>query len=400
MNRDPLRDRQQTPLPQTSSSRRRFLGIATLAAADLLIVAAKPAHATPAPSVNGRGVALLQPADEDNAPDPATIAAGAAVVSAVWTSATSIKSLFFDDKNEGLKQRLRVIQAQNAQIIRLLGRVLEILDQLGVIVQQAVREEFRRNGLRHLNTVCAELLDTRMAEADDSSYATAAAEEYRQLLPVLSDRIRQLTQYEDFGYGLYDSVGHAMVMQLWIYKRLAIHPARLRQAGSTFVDYFTAVLDPQREGSVGWQLARTRAQHARLETILTGADKLSADRFSMIVRSKVNIGKNGRTTYYADLKQTLTGSRETGYSHVQEYVNRTQETSERPDHQNDHGHMKSITLPVPDPVDPGDGTPAGRASYFNAVRAAYNEVGLTIPVLAKAADCAALYRDVAQEQSG
>lgn len=326
------------------------------------------------------------------------------VTAALFTIATGIKDLFFDKSSRDIKRRLNQLRAQNSEIIRLLGEVLSVLNGLGVVVQRAVREEFQSKTLRDLNTAFVGVIQNRLAETEDATYASEAEAEYRLLLWSIRSLSGDLARYQDFGFGLFDWVGHGMMLELWLYERLGTHFARVRQAANGFVEYFDAVLDPTLENSLGAQLAKARARRDRFDELLMEADALAAQLAGVIVKRRVQTGKKGRITYYADVQQTLTGSRAAGYSYRQEYVNPTSVEAPSPggnvssDRGGSQGGINKNKL-VPDPVDNGDRTPAGRASYFNAVRAAYAGLMQEMPALENAARSAQLYLDAARERT-
>lgn len=350
----------------------------------------------PAPSKVAEKAAAL-------ATDPATVLA---VANGGLDVAIKLKQLFGsgDSGDREIRQRLRAIQQQNAQIIARLNQVLEILNNLGVIVSQSVRAELVEQQRAVVGSNLQLFYETYGAELDDTSARarSIAYQRYeRDLLPALRPLIRQFAENTDhYGFGAFETVGQGMLAETWMARRIREPLAFRKQAGATYATYFTRVLDPQIANSVGGQLAAKSAQRNRLKAILDGADARVRGGFSITRRERTGTRpcRGGRITITHNITYTVQGDQAAGYRLVE-----TARTGAREDNSQcttGDGPTCPMCLDnalLPDPVDNGDMTPQGRVAYWNAVRKHHVEVAHEVTALEAFARTAQTYLEVAQQ---
>lgn len=329
--------------------------------------------------------------------DPGT---ALAVAGAVLDVAVKLKSLFgrSDDGRETRRQ-LAVIQAQNAEIINRLGQVLDILNNLGVIVQRSVREEL----LTHIRTTLGSnfqlYYETRAAEMEDPRSRSTAYQRYeRDILPAIRPLARQIANREVYGFAHFNAVGHSMFIETWIARRLREPVAFRKQSGQFYKAYFGQVLDPTIAGSVGQRLAASIAQRDRLSTILDQADAVVASgrTWTATEVTRRTRCRGGERTTLIDVTRVVRGDRTAGYS-VVEVSRGNQRNEDTCDYDGPRCRQCLALTDLSDPVDTGDQSAAGRADYWNAVRQVHSQVAGDVEVLSKTAETAKVYLEQADQ---
>ncbi|BDU16924.1 hypothetical protein [Lysobacter auxotrophicus] len=289
--------------------------------------------------------------------DPVT---AIAVTNGALDIAIKLKSLFGSRRdNAETKKMLGILIKQNAKIISQLNQVLAILNNLGVIVQQAVRTElatFLKDG------ISADLLsfyETYAVDVEHPELDKEVRSRYEAILPTFVRGGRQFTLSDTYGFGHFHTVGLAMVMEDWIRERLGQHITFRTQAMNTYIAYLERVIDPSEPGSVGAQLAVADAQIARLSALLDAAD--AKVRAGFTLKGRVRWKTDGGWDIELTTFHTAKGDRVTGYSvHSEE-----KETAR----ERNNPHLAERVAGA-DPIDNGDKSVQGRVAYWNAIRAA------------------------------
>ncbi|UKE47062.1 hypothetical protein [Xanthomonas cerealis] len=279
--------------------------------------------------------------------------------------AIKLKSLLGggDDDSARILKELAIIRRQNEIIIKQLAAVLDILNNLGVIVRKAVRDEIVQLIKDRLSVALVRFYETYHVEVEHPELKEQATQKYAALRPTFADLGYLLATGRTYGYGHFHTVGLAMIVGDWLAMRLGDAPAFRRQALLTYIAYFEDALHPGEPGSIGAQLLSLRGQTDRLNTILDQADRKVADGFS---RTFDQVKQERSKTYYYKVTEAAVGDRVKGYS-----VNRTETLvkTEFVGGQN-AGGVGGGTHFMPDPVDTGDNSLKGRVSYWNAVSTA------------------------------
>lgn len=323
-----------------------------------------------------------------------------AVAAAVFSIASSLKTLFGSrDSNRAIKQRLDQIIAQNQHIIQMLGEIVVILNNLGVIVRESVRLELIFDKQTALIGESRQLFDVWSAELVDGLARRQAEQRYRNdILPDVRDLANQLM---DSGYGFTpaDTIGMAMMMEFWMSRRLGERRSFRRQTGETYVRYFDRALDPLGEGTPAKALAYATAQRDRMKAILDAADtRIGPNGWEVETFRGRRERVNGRTTYYTEYRilQTATGNQQTGYrAAAREQVLR--QWTER-----DGECIRCFVGAAPPPgvTDPPDNTgptPTGRVAYWNSVRETHSAAVAEVELFTRVNDTLRFYREQAEE---
>lgn len=326
--------------------------------------------------------------------------------SAGLSIASSLKSLFSSNSGERdlkkIRKQLGEIQQQNRQILTTLGEIVTILNNLGVTIRENVRLEQVFNLEASISGQGDQLYETWIAELDDRRAQRQAADRYRShILPEVRNLTHELMN-EGYGYSAFDSVGHGMLMELWMSRRTGERASFRQQAGGTYAAYFDRALNSATPGTPGYALAQAVAQRDRMKAILDSADSRIAAGYSMNrdYDARPHTSGDGRTTTYRRMRETKSakGNQNDGYTLsvtttvLSQRVER--EPPDRPhcgmciqlDNANkaaDLAKAGSATKSLaPDPT-PTNGTPEAMVNYWNAVRATLQQSSKEAEALGK-----------------
>lgn len=330
-------------------------------------------------------------------------------VSAGLSIASSLKSLFGKDSDQRnlkeIKAKLNEISAQNSQILARLGEITSILKNLGAIVRENVRLETIFEKQARLSGESAQLYETWLAEIDDRRARRQAEQRYRNdILPDVRDVTSQLMD-EGYGYSAYDTVGHGMLMEFWMSRRLGERASLRQSKASSYIAYFDRALDPAIAGSPGKLLADAQAQQARLKAILDAADKrIGSEGWEVKEREYQTSKTRGRETKFKRIAvfAKVTGDQASGYALsrrevvVREWVEYDDWDGPRcpacMNIETPSGSEKGLS---PDPVAGAD-TPAARAPYWNDVRAVMRQAQDEIATWSKVGEAIRIYSNEAR----
>ncbi|WP_067489834.1 hypothetical protein [Erythrobacter sp. CCH5-A1] len=329
-------------------------------------------------------------------------------VSAGLSIASSLKSLFGKDSNQRdlkeIKRKLNEISAQNSQILQRLGEIMSILQNLGAIIRENVRLETIYEKQARLSGESSQLYETWLAEIDDRRARRQAENRYRNdILPDVRDVTSQLMD-EGYGYSAYDTVGHGMLMEFWMSRRLGERASLRRTKAGTFLEYFDRALNPAVAGSLGKLLAEAKAQQARLKAVLDAADqRIGADGWEVAEREYQTSRSSGRRTTYKKIRVLVkaSGNQTDGYVlSRREVVLREWVEVEPPERTGPCPACKNIeaasestgnkSLP-PDPIAGAD-NPVARVSYWNAVRSTLAQADNEVVLWSKTSEVIRIYR--------
>jgi len=322
-----------------------------------------------------------------------------AIASAAFSIASSLKTLFGDggDSRE-IKRRLDQIAAQNNQILQTLGQIVGILNNLGVTVRQSVRYEMIFDKQAALMSESRQLNEIWSAELLDVNARRLASQRYQNdILPDVRDLTRQLME-EGYGFTPADTVGHGMLMEFWMSRRLGERRSYRREIGTTYVAYFDRALNPAIDGSPAKALASAVAQRDRLTAVLDTADaRIGANGWTAETFRGTRSRQSGRTTYYTDYRilQIAQGNRQQGYTVTSREEVLRQYSYTEPS-EGCRRCRQFLMFASPDPTDPGDNTPAGRVGYWNQVRAAWMAAVRDVDVLTQVNETLRFYRSEAE----
>lgn len=305
--------------------------------------------------------------------------------------AIKLKSLFGrdDDDSERILKELAIIRRQNEIIIKQLAAVLEILNNLGVIVRKAVRDEIVQLIKDRLSVALLRFYETYHVDVEHPELRDQAKQKYLALRPTFADLGRLIATGSTYGYGHFHTVGLSMIVEDWLSKRVGDAPAFRRQAAMTYIAYFDSALDVTDTGSIGAQLKALQEQSARLVDILDKADKKIREGFS---QTWDYVTHRGSKTEYYQVTETVLGDRHAGYS-----SRRTEKLvkTETEGGQNSGG-VGGGTHFVPDPVDTWDNSVRGRTAYWNAVCTSLSVCRNDIRVLESAKEACEFYIEQAR----
>jgi hypothetical protein len=329
--------------------------------------------------------------------DPITVA------TASFSIASSLKSLFGRSGNDNreIKRKLDALMAQNNQILQTLGQIVGILNNLGVTVRQNVRYELIFDKQTLLLSEVKQLVEVWSAEILDPAARRLAAERYKNdILPDVRD-IRGQLMDEGYGFAPADTIGSALLMELWMSRRLQEPMSYRREIGTTYVAYFDRTLNPVLEGSPAQALATATAQRDRMDAILDAAEaRVGAGGWTAETYRGTRSYTSGRTTYYTDYRtlQTALGNRTAGFSvNVRDEVLREYRYTEPSEGCRRCLNFAMFAAGDPgDPVDRSDATPAGRVHYWNQVRQTWLTASQNVEVLTKVVETMNVYRAEAE----
>jgi hypothetical protein len=367
-------------------SRRLFLALGSTAAASPFFLSGNSTYASGLTSIPlSNNLMFIQ--------DPATTIA---VIKGGLDVAIKLKELFGKKSGGANAKLLANIQKQNAQIIKMLGEVLVILGNLGVTIRAGVRDELLNDIKVTLKVAFERFYDTWEVELnnpDDARIRDRATEQYKTFYNTIADLGRKIATTESYGYAHFHTVGHAMLVEMWISQRLGEARDFRQQAARSYAKYFETVLNPTEAGSVAGQLIAAQEQVARMDKILVDADKTLEGYPADTVAKRKVVGQKGLTTYYADIVRYLAGDREKGYSYRDV---RIKEWSER---EPSSRHFISTQDAIKLRTDPtiANNTVPGRVNYLNSVRTVYLAAKSEADALEKSKDTANIYLDAARE---
>jgi hypothetical protein len=314
-------------------------------------------------------------------------------VAAGLSIASSLKSLFGHDSDrrdlKAIRKKLDEISSQNLEIQNTLNQIVAILSNLGLTVRQNVRLESIFEKQAALVGESRQLYDTWLAEIDDRRAERQALERYRRdILPDVRDITGQLMD-KGYGYSAYDTVGHGMLLDMWMSRRLSERPSLRRSYAQTYLDYFDRALSSNTPDSPGQKLAEAQAQAARMKAVLDAADAQIGQGWEVQVRSYQTSTSSGNSKYgrviitkYIAVFEKITGNQDDGYvlskreDVIKTETTNANEPSERsgtcPKCREIEANTQRRSLETkalnPDPADPAANTPAARAPYWNTVR--------------------------------
>ena len=325
------------------------------------------------------------------APDPLTIAAGTLSIAA------SLKSLFSGDDADisSLKRKLDAVRAQNQVTHDLLRQVLGILKGLGVTVREAVKEENIVLMQAQLQSEITQFYETYDAELQDRRARPDARRRYETEIIGDVQNISTTLMQPAYGFGAANTVGHGMVLDLWMARRIGWQRNLIGNRAKTYRGYFEQALDEKVADSPAAKLAEARARRERLQTVLTEADRIVGTTGWSKVTRRFTDGRSDRgcwLSFTVTITETASGDQAKGYSGS---TSRT-ESDQRRECQNpdDNCRFCSITLSLPlevdkfssDPTRPQSETPVVMAEYWNAVLASRRAAEADIEVLTKIND--------------
>lgn len=372
-------------------SRRLFLTVGSAAVASPYFLSGSSTYASALiPKVSNTNLIVFT--------DPATVLA---VVGAGLEVAKKLKELFGKNSTGGNTRLLAEIHSQNAQIITMLGQVLVILDNLGVTIRAGVRDELLNHIKVTLSVNFQRFYETWQAELASPAARRQAPARYKEIQDISANLGRHFASHEAYGYAHFQTVGHAMLVEMWISHRLKEAKEFRRQAAKTYATYFEAVLNPDEIGSISAQLVAAQAQVARMDKILADADEFISKKPTWILpRRKISGDRMNWVT--AEIERTITGNRTSGYLPKDRYINRRSE-HERPAGGGPGGgggigkKKDDLASLEPDPVDTGDKSALGRIKYWNSVRTVYLKAVGEVQALEKSKETANIYKNIAQE---
>lgn len=317
-----------------------------------------------------------------------------------FSIAASLNDLFGKKgEQEATKKRLKEIIAQNRQILKTLNEIVGVLNNLGVTIRENVRLETIYNLQATHSGLSDQVMEAWLAELEDSRAARQAATRYQQqLLPGVRNVTHQLLD-EGYGYAAYDTVGQGMLMEFWMSRRVGERAAFRQQAADTYRRYFDRALDPALAATPAHELADATAKQARLQQVLAAADaQIGATGYARVmgrrnaVENERNSGQDYDEVSY-DIVDTVTKASDGSYV----VTTSRRETSRRHVHDRGGGPCGRCVklMAPPDPVDNGNSAPAGRAAYWNAVRADLAQTNAKVAALTKAKQTLEMYRQQA-----
>lgn len=333
--------------------------------------------------------------------------------SAGLSIASSLKSLFGSNGERDLKKirkQLGELAQQNRQILKTLADIVTILNSMGVTIRENVRLETIFNLEAAISGQGDQLYETWMAEIDDRRAQRQAINRYRDhILPRMRDLTHELMN-EGYGYSAFDSVGHGMLMEFWMSRRVGERAAFRRQAGTTYLAYFDRALDPTLAGTPGHALAEAVAQRDRMKSVLDAADAQIRAGFSTS-RDYDTFEQSGRRITERKIRETLSaaGDQSAGYKTVtttsvirERTYNEPSETSGtcprclQLDNAIKDAGAKNMKSLQPDPRDPGTNTPVAKVNYWNAVRRTFQSASKEAEALGKSNETLRIYQSEAR----
>jgi PAS domain-containing protein len=326
------------------------------------------------------------------------VPAALAVAASVFSIASSLKSLFGGrGSDSGVKQRLDQIIAQNQQILRTLGEIVVVLNNLGVIVRENVRFELIFDKQTALIGQIRQLFEAWSAELVDRRARRQVERRYQvDILPEFRDITRQLMN-AGYGFTAADTVGMGMLAEFWLSRRLAERRSIRRETAETYLAFFDRALDATETGTPARQLADAIAQRDRMKVILDAADaRIGTTGWTVQTGRGTRSRTNGRRTTYTDyvVLQTATGSQTTQYAYSQHerVVREREEFIDNGGGPSHGGGPHNKLVESGDPRDPGGSTPAARVPYWNAVRTTYLAALDNVDVLTRINETMRFYR--------
>lgn len=325
------------------------------------------------------------------APDPLTIAAGTLSI------ASSLNSLFSGDDADirSLKRKLDAVRAQNQVTHDQLRQVLGLLEDLGVKVREAGKESNIVLMQAQLQSEITQFYETYDAELQDRRARPDARRRYEMEIIGDVQNISTTLMQPAYGFGAANTVGHAMVLDLWMARRIGWQRNLIGNRAKTYRGYFEKALDEKIADSPAAKLAEARARRERLQAVLTEADRLVGPAGWSQVTRRFTDGRRDQgcwLSFTVTITETASGDQAKGYSGS---ASRTESDQSRscpnPD---DFCRFCSITLSLPlevdksssDPTRPQSGTPVVMAEYWNAVLASRRAAEADIEVLTKVTD--------------
>lgn len=327
---------------------------------------------------------------------------------AAFSIANSLKGLFSSGRNgdiDAIRGQLDRISAQNDQILRTLNQIAEVLDNLGVTVRQNVRLENIFEKQAALSGEFRDTYATWKAEINDPRARREATRIYTE--DILGD-VKNLADaliHPDYGYAAFDSVGGAMLNEMWISWRIRqAAEIRKQRASVSYLPYFDRALNPQLEATPARQLADAIAQRDRMKAILDEADRIVGNGWTKRVRvwteRRNHTCRQDRVYEYA-LDETASGSQASGYSvasnqlQLRDYLSPSGETDCGKGGPRDF----NFNLVRTDPPVPTADTPSAKVPYWNSVLRTYREASANVTTLTKVNQTLRLYRDEAYARS-
>jgi hypothetical protein len=330
------------------------------------------------------------------APDPLTIAAGTLSIAA------SLKSLFSGDDADirSLKRKLDAVRAENQVTHDLLRQVLGILKSLGVTVREAVKEENIVLMQAQLQSEITQFYETYDAELVDRRARPDAKRRYETEIIGDVQNISTTLMQPAYGFGAANTVGHGMVLDLWMARRIGWQRNLIGNRAKTYRGYFEQALDEKVADSPAAKLAEARARRERLQAVLIEADRIvGTTGWSKVTRTF----KDGRSdrgcwlSFTVTITETASGNQAKGYSgstsRVDSGLYRDCDTANP---RCSHCERLSTEKSATDPTRPQSETPVVMAEYWNAVLASRRAAEADIEVLTKINDGLKEYLSFAQ----
>lgn len=319
------------------------------------------------------------------APDPLTIAAGTLSIAA------SLKSLFSGDDADirSLKRKLDAVRAQNQVTHDLLRQVLGILKGLGVTVREAVKEENIVLMQAQLQSEITQFYETYDAELQDRRARSDARRRYETEIIGDVQNISTTLMQPAYGFGAANTVGHGMVLDLWMARRIGWQKNLIGNRAKTYRGYFEQALDEKVADSPAAKLAEARARRERLQAVLTEADRIvGTTGWSKVTRTFKDRRKRDNCFLYfkVTIIESATGDQVKGYAASSSRVE-TDQYEECNDRNRCPRCLKlSTEKSATDPTRPQSETPVVMAEYWNAVLASRRAAEADIEVLTKIND--------------
>jgi hypothetical protein len=328
------------------------------------------------------------------APDPLTIAAGTLSIAA------SLKSLFSGDDADirSLKRKLDAVRAENQVTHDLLRQVLGILKGLGVTVREAVKEENIVLMQAQLQSEITQFYETYDAELVDRRARPDAKRRYETEIIGDVQNISTTLMQPAYGFGAANTVGHGMVLDLWMARRIGWQRNLIGNRAKTYRGYFEQALDEKVADSPAAKLAEARARRERLQAVLIEADRIvGTTGWSKVTRTFKDGRRRGECfrTFEVTITESATGDQVKGYAASSRSVERfLYEDCVRPDCT--HCLKLSTEKSVTDPTRPQSETPVVMVEYWNAVLVSRRAAEADIEVLTKINDALKEYLAFAQ----
>lgn len=342
---------------------------------------------------------------EGEALDPPVVVAGTAAV------AKSLSDLLgtWEPNNSVALAKLKPVQDANPKTHDLLRQAVDVSAAYGAGVDPAQRPKLD-SAQDALRAKSAQFYSIYRGELTSSFARWRAPGRYRSQILGDVGRVGDQLMTPAFGYAPADTVGHAMVLELWMKRRLKHPRSDIKARAGAYLGYFDRALDPS-VGSVASKSAALSAQRARYQKILDEADvKVGSSGWVTVDTWQTERQENDcRYVTTHTRRTTVSGNQSQGYEAI---PTTSSDTVKSCHHVCSGGQCLLASPPLPvaimmsnetrSPLDiapPSDGNPVGMANYWNSLRDARVPLDRDIGILTKHLDGIAEYRRFAKAVS-